>query len=58
MLRREYLFKKLTAPIPTKDRGTLRTIQEACEYMAAIGDERGVNGRIATLAPPTRAHCH
>ena len=36
----EYLFKKLTAPIPTKDGGTLRTIQEACEYMAAIGKKR------------------
>jgi uncharacterized membrane protein len=36
----EYLFKKLTAPIPTKDGGTLRTIQEACEYMAAISKER------------------
>ena len=40
MLRREYLFKKLTAPIPTKDGGTLRTIQEVCEYVAAIGKER------------------
>ena len=40
MLRREYLFKKLTAPIPTKDGGTLRTIQDACDYMAAIGKER------------------
>ena len=40
MLRREYLFKKLTAPIPTKDGGTLCTIQEACKYMAAIGKER------------------
>ena len=25
---------------PTKDGGTLRTILEACEYMAAIGKER------------------
>jgi hypothetical protein len=40
MLHREYLFKKLTAPIPTKDGGTLCTIQEACKYMAAIGKER------------------
>src|SRR6516165_5266130 len=40
MLRREYLLKKLTAPIPTKDGGTLCTIQEACEYVAAIGKER------------------
>src|SRR5258707_15636526 len=35
-----YLSKKLTPPTPTKDGGTLRTILEACEYMAAIGKER------------------
>jgi hypothetical protein len=35
-----YLSKKLTPPIPTKDGGTLRTILEACEYMAAIGKQR------------------
>jgi hypothetical protein len=35
-----YLSKKLTPPIPSKDGGTLRTIGEACEYMAAIGKER------------------
>jgi len=40
MLRPAYLSKKLTPPVPTKDGGTLRTIQEACEYMAAIGEER------------------
>ena len=40
MLRPAYLSKKLTSPIPTKDGGTLRTILEACEYMAAIGKER------------------
>jgi hypothetical protein len=40
MLRPEYLSKKLTPPIPTKDGGTLRTIQDACDYMAAIGKER------------------
>jgi hypothetical protein len=40
MLRPAYLSKKLTPPIPTKDGGTLRTILEACEYMAAIGKER------------------
>ena len=39
-MRPEYLSKKLTSPIPTKDGGTLRTILEACEYMAAIGKER------------------
>jgi hypothetical protein len=40
MLRPEYLKLKLVPPIPTKDGGTLRTIQEACEYMAGIGKER------------------
>jgi hypothetical protein len=40
MLRPEYLSRKLTPPLPTKDGGTLRTIGEACEYMAAIGKER------------------
>jgi hypothetical protein len=35
-----YLSKKLAPPIPTKDGGTLHTIQEACEYMAAMGKER------------------
>jgi hypothetical protein len=40
MLRSVYLSQKLTPPIPTKDRGTLRTIQDACDYMAAIGKER------------------
>ena len=40
MLRPEYLSRKLTSPLPTKDGGTLRTIGEACEYMAVIGKER------------------
>ena len=40
MLPPAYLSKKLTSPIPTKDGGTLHTILEACEYMAAIGNER------------------
>jgi hypothetical protein len=40
MLRPAYLSRKLTSPLPTKDGGTLRTIGEACEYMAAIGKER------------------
>jgi len=39
-MRPEYLSKKLSAPIPTKDRGTLCAIQEGCEYMAAISKER------------------
>jgi len=40
MLLADYLSRNLTPPIPTKDGGTLRTIGEACEYMAAIGEER------------------
>src|SRR5215475_11644957 len=40
MLSPAYLSRKLTSAIPTKDGGTLRTIGEACEYMAAIGKER------------------
>ena len=39
MLSSAYLSRKLTSPIPTKDGGTLSTIGEACEYMAAIGKE-------------------
>jgi hypothetical protein len=39
-MRPEYLSKKLTSPIPTKDGGTLRTIQQGCKYMAAISKER------------------
>jgi len=40
MLRPAYLSKKLTPPIATQDGGVLRTIREACDYMAAIGKER------------------
>ena len=40
MLLPDYVSRNLTPPIPTKDGGTLRTIGEACEYMAAIGKER------------------
>src|SRR5439155_7696857 len=40
MLLTDYVSRNLTPPIPTKDGGTLRTIGEACEYMAAIGKER------------------
>ena len=40
MLSPAYLTRKLTSPIPTKDGGTLSTIGEACDYMAAIGEER------------------
>ena len=40
MLRPEYLSKKLDQPLPTKDGGTLRTIGEACDYMARMGKQR------------------
>jgi hypothetical protein len=40
MLRHAYLSRKLTSPLPTIDGGTLRTIGETCEYMAAIDKER------------------
>jgi hypothetical protein len=40
MLPPAYLCKKLVQPVPTKDGGTLRTIREAWEYMAAISKER------------------
>jgi hypothetical protein len=40
MLRPAYLSQKLIPPLPAKDGGTLRTIQEAWEYMAAISKER------------------
>ncbi len=40
MLPPAYLSKKLIPPLPTKDGGMLRTIREACEYMAAIGKQR------------------
>jgi hypothetical protein len=38
--RPEYLSEQLTSPIPTKDGGLLRTIQQGREYMAAISKER------------------
>jgi len=40
MLPPAYLSKKVIPPVPTKDGGMLRTIREACEYMAAIGKQR------------------
>jgi len=39
-LRPRYLSQKLDRPLPTKDGGTLRTIRDACDYMAAISKER------------------
>src|SRR5215467_13724385 len=53
MLSPAYLTRKLTSPIPTKDGGTLSTIGEACEYMAAIGKERELRPhwqRVAALS--------
>jgi hypothetical protein len=40
MLSPAYLSRKLTSPVPTKDGGTLTTIGEAHEYMAAFDKER------------------
>ena len=40
MLPPAYLSKKLIAALPTKDGGTLHTIRDAWEYMAAISKER------------------
>jgi hypothetical protein len=39
-LRPAYLSQKLAGPLPTKDCGTLRTIRDAREYIASIGNER------------------
>jgi hypothetical protein len=39
-LRPGYLSQSLDRPLPTKDRGTLRTIREACDYMTAMGKQR------------------
>ena len=35
-----YLSQKLDRPLPTKDRGTLRTIRDACDYMTGMGKKR------------------
>jgi hypothetical protein len=40
MLLPAYLSKKLIPRLPTKDGGTLYTIQDAWQYMAAISKER------------------
>jgi hypothetical protein len=40
LLRPAYLSQKLDRPLPTKGGGTLRTIQEACDYMTSIGKKR------------------
>jgi hypothetical protein len=40
LLRPAYLSQNLDRPLPTKDGGTLRTIQEACDYMTGIGKKR------------------
>jgi hypothetical protein len=40
LLRPEYLSQELDRPLPTKDGGILRTIRDACNYMAGIGKQR------------------
>jgi hypothetical protein len=38
--RPEYLATNLTRPIPTKDRGVLRTVADARDYMAWLPEDR------------------
>jgi hypothetical protein len=38
--RTEYLAATLTRPIPTKDRGVLRTVADARDYMLALPENR------------------
>ncbi len=40
LLRPEYLSQNLDRPLPTKDGGTLHTIDEACSYMTNMGKKR------------------
>jgi hypothetical protein len=40
LLRPEYLSQPLDRPLPTKDGGTLSTIQEACDYMTGMDKKR------------------
>jgi hypothetical protein len=40
LLRPEYLSQNLDRPLPTKDRGTLRTIRDACDYMTSMDKKR------------------
>jgi len=40
LLRHEYLSQALDRPLPTKDGGILRTIRDACNYMAAMDKNR------------------
>jgi hypothetical protein len=38
--RTEYLAANLTRPVPTKDRGVLRTVADARDYMLALPEDR------------------
>ena len=49
----EYPRTKLATPIATKDRGTLHTIQDAWDYLAAIGKERATPVGIGFLRSPS-----
>jgi hypothetical protein len=40
LLRPEYISQNLDRPLSTTDRGTLRTIGEACDYMTGMGKQR------------------
>ena len=39
-MRPGYYPQNLDRPLPTKDRGILRTIGDACDYMTAMGKQR------------------
>jgi hypothetical protein len=47
LLRPEYLSQKLDRPLPTKDGGTLHTIQAACDYMTGMGKKRELLSQLA-----------
>jgi len=46
LLRPEYLAQKLTPyPLPTKDGGVLRTVDDAHAYIMALPKKRALHGR-------------
>jgi hypothetical protein len=47
---RAYLSKKLTRPLPTKDRGTLRTVADARAYMLGLSKQRELRTRWQRVA--------
>ena len=54
MLRPEYLAQKLTPyPLPTKDKGVLRTIRDAHAYIMALPNKRGLRTHWQNACRPT-----